>query len=89
MNRKVWSAERYRFRLMILSFLAFLCFVAGSTAFAATWYVAPLGSGGDDANPGTVSQPFYTFWPAVTSAQPGDTILVRGGTYHYPAGQWL
>lgn len=56
---------------------------------AATWYVAPVTLGGNDANPGTLAQPFYTFWPATSAAQPGDTIYVRGGTYAYSTGQWI
>ena len=45
---------------------------------ATEWYVSP---DGDDDNPGTLEQPFRTFYPAVTQAQPGDTIYVRGGVY--------
>ncbi len=36
---------------------------------------------GDDSNPGTVDEPFGTFGPAVTQAQPGDVIYVREGAY--------
>jgi hypothetical protein len=36
---------------------------------------------GDDANAGTIDAPFGSFGPAVTSAQPGDVIYVRAGTY--------
>jgi hypothetical protein len=41
-------------------------------------YIAP---DGDDANPGTIEQPFGTFPKAISGAMPGDTIYVRGGTY--------
>lgn len=68
---------------------AFWLWALASCAQASTWYVAPLASGGDDANPGTLTQPFYTFGPAVLAVQPGDTVYVRGGTYHYPNCQWL
>lgn len=48
-------------------------------ADAATYYVSPQG---DDAKPGTSIQvPLRTIQKAVNAAQPGDTILVRGGTY--------
>jgi hypothetical protein len=45
---------------------------------AATFYIAPDGS---DTNNGTITSPYKTFQPAVTQANPGDTIYVRGGTY--------
>jgi hypothetical protein len=41
-------------------------------------YIAP---NGNDANPGTIEQPFGTFSRAISVATPGDTIYVRGGTY--------
>lgn len=44
-----------------------------------TWYVATTGS---DANAGTLSAPFQTIQRAATLAQPGDTVLIRGGIYH-------
>jgi hypothetical protein len=45
---------------------------------AGALYVAP---NGNDANPGTLSQPLRTVQRAVDLAQPGNTILLRGGTY--------
>jgi hypothetical protein len=48
------------------------------TPIASTYYVAP---GGDDNNPGTQSQPWATFQHAADTAQPGDTVRFRGGTY--------
>jgi hypothetical protein len=45
-----------------------------------TYFVATNGS---DRNPGTQAQPFGTIQHALNVAsQPGDTIDVRGGTYH-------
>jgi hypothetical protein len=41
-------------------------------------YVA---ASGDDANPGTIIQPFKTIAKAISEVTPGDTIYVRGGTY--------
>lgn len=43
------------------------------------YYVATTGS---DANAGTIGAPFATMAKAVSLAVAGDTILVRGGTYH-------
>ncbi|HRF49186.1 MAG TPA: right-handed parallel beta-helix repeat-containing protein [Anaerolineales bacterium] len=43
-----------------------------------TYYVATTGS---DSSPGTFSQPWATLQHAGETAEPGDTVLVRGGTY--------
>jgi hypothetical protein len=42
-------------------------------------YVAP---NGDDDNPGTQALPWATFQHAADSAQPGETVCFRGGTYN-------
>jgi len=46
---------------------------------AATLYVAATGS---DANPGTLNAPVKTISYALSLAVPGDTVMVRGGTYY-------
>ena len=45
---------------------------------AATYYVAP---GGDDGGPGTLEKPFATLQKAADTAQAGDEVVVREGTY--------
>ncbi len=60
-----------------MKLLALLCTLA-TTARAASWYVAPHG---DDSAEGTLAAPFATLQRAQTSAEPGDTVLLRGGTY--------
>jgi hypothetical protein len=45
---------------------------------AATRFVSPSGA---DSNSGTSSAPWRTISKALSSAQPGDTVLFRGGTY--------
>jgi parallel beta-helix repeat protein len=47
-------------------------------AAAKTYYVAPTGK---DTNPGTEALPFLTMQKAVNVMQPGDTTLVKNGTY--------
>lgn len=46
---------------------------------ARTIVVSPLGN---DINIGTAQQPYETLAKANAVVQPGDTVLVRGGTYH-------
>lgn len=43
------------------------------------YYVA---ENGDDAAPGSIEQPFRTIGAALQRVNPGDTVLLRGGTYH-------
>lgn len=46
---------------------------------AETYYVAT--SGNDSTNPGTQSLPWRTIQKAANTVRPGDTVLIRGGTY--------
>jgi len=71
--------------LLVTSFtLAGLADGHGGTTAAAiapdacTYYVAPDGS---DSDPGSEAQPWATFQHAGDTAQPGDTVCFRGGTY--------
>ncbi|MBN1341948.1 MAG: right-handed parallel beta-helix repeat-containing protein [Phycisphaerae bacterium] len=52
--------------------------MTGAGIWAAEYYVAPDGS---DANPGTKAKPMRTLKRAAESVEPGDTCLVRSGTY--------
>ncbi|MCP3962578.1 MAG: hypothetical protein GY719_32460, partial [bacterium] len=45
-----------------------------------TFYVAPP-PGGDNGNPGTLASPWATLQHAADTVQPGDTVLVRAGSY--------
>lgn len=49
-----------------------------SRTLFSTWFVAPYGA---DANAGSIAQPFATIQQAANVAQPGDTVLIRGGVY--------
>jgi len=48
------------------------------TASAADYYVAP---DGDDAAAGSASAPWHSIRHAIAEASPGDTVLIKGGTY--------
>jgi parallel beta-helix repeat protein len=65
-------------RLRRLLLAALLILIATTAAQASTFHVATAGS---DQNPGTSAQPWNTLQHAVDTVQPGDTILVEGGTY--------
>jgi uncharacterized repeat protein (TIGR02059 family) len=52
----------------------------------ATYYLSP---GGNDSNPGTLSQPFFSLNKAWTVVSAGDIIYLRGGTYSYTSQQRL
>lgn len=69
--------KKLKFPIIFFSGI-FLFFIVPQFAKAATYYVAP---DGNDSSSGTISAPFKTFLPAVTRANPGDIIYVRGGTY--------
>ncbi|MBN1308034.1 MAG: right-handed parallel beta-helix repeat-containing protein [Chitinispirillaceae bacterium] len=57
---------------------ALFCLQSTTTISAATWFVSP---GGNDANPGTIDQPFATLQKGHDKASSGDTVYLRGGTY--------
>lgn len=52
--------------------------VFAATAHGATYVVSPTGS---DAAPGSNAKPFQTIDKAVQTAQAGDTVIVKAGTY--------
>ncbi len=61
--------------------LAAALLIAASPLTAATFYVAPPPTG-DDANPGTIDDPWATLQHAADTISPGDTVLVRAGSYN-------
>jgi hypothetical protein len=69
-----------RQRSLLLSGLAL---AVSSWASASTYYVAP---NGDDANPGTLAQPWKSFAKAQAVAVADDTVYFRGGAYIFTGG---
>ena len=77
--------------MLFLSFIASACqrglvFLAAGVFLAptsfgavATWFVA---TNGVDTNLGTSNSPFATIMRVQTAAAGGDTVYLRGGTYH-------
>jgi len=56
-----------------------IAFGSAVAASAATYYVATNGS---DSDPGSEAQPWATFAHSMTVLQPGDTLMVKDGTYY-------
>ncbi len=75
---KLWEDGAYMRRATPGILLA-LFFAFNSMLFGRTFVVA---TGGNDSNPGTLTAPWRTLAKANTTLRAGDTVLVRGGTYH-------
>ncbi|GLR19603.1 right-handed parallel beta-helix repeat-containing protein [Portibacter lacus] len=60
----------------LFSLLLFI--LLGTTSIFSQIYVA---ADGDDANPGSISQPLESIQKAQELASPGDTVFIRGGLY--------
>src|SRR5665647_1328264 len=76
---KLRSRVRYPLLAMVgLTLIAVFSFFSASAA-GNTYYVA---TNGNDANPGTITQPWRTIQKAVNTVVSGSTIQVRGGTYY-------
>lgn len=66
-----------RIRLTLLLAVVALSCLCGS-AFSATYYIATWGN---DNNPGSAAAPWATLQKAADTLLPGDTALVKAGTY--------
>jgi len=62
------------------------CLFCAWNSSAKVYYVAPTG---DNANNGTIENPFATVEPAQALIQPGDTVYFRGGTYPIQTSQMM
>jgi len=72
------------FSISVLALLLMMPFFLngsyGSDALSGnTYYVAPWG---DDSNPGTFDMPWKSIQHAADVMNAGDTVYIRGGTYH-------
>ena len=59
-------------------FLSLWLFAGAVESSAATFYVS---TAGNNSNAGSASQPWRTIGFADTRVSPGDTVIIRGGTY--------
>ena len=66
--------------LRLASAVLLLFALPSFSTFGADYYVA---TNGDDANAGTLAEPFRTLGHAVSQIASGDTLYIRGGTYRY------
>lgn len=66
--------------IFIASFYVFAVLLSAQSVY----YVAP--TGGNDDNPGTIDQPWATWQKAFNTAQAGDTVYFRGGTWYPDTG---
>ncbi|MFZ4656958.1 MAG: right-handed parallel beta-helix repeat-containing protein [Caldilineaceae bacterium] len=73
--------SRQPLALIILVALISGAFLATTIVVNAQGQVYYVATNGNDANPGTLAQPFATWQKAIDRAQPGDTIYLRGGVY--------
>lgn len=71
--KRAWLVVLGKRELLFFLFNAFM-----TPVFAGNYFMAPTGN---NSNNGSLQAPWATLSHAVTKAQPGDTIFVRGGTY--------
>ncbi|WP_430934274.1 T9SS type A sorting domain-containing protein [Saccharicrinis sp. 156] len=69
---------------LFLTLLVSLPILLSAQDIGGDYYVAVYG---DDNNPGTYELPFGTWQKAFDSAQAGDTVYFRGGTYYVGSGE--
>lgn len=80
LNRTQHYSKRLANRIKILPAVAAAAEkLEGRQLLSSTWFVSTIGS---DANIGTIYAPFQTIQRASSVAQPGDTVMIRGGIYH-------
>jgi hypothetical protein len=71
--------EDLKMKKLFLLIIIFCVLLIPYFVSAGSYYVSPSGS---DSWPGTSSQPWATFLKAMGIIQPGDTLLLKDGTYY-------
>ena len=72
------GVRKFYTRILLISAAVLLSLGGFHPTYSQELYVSPRGN---DAQPGTASQPCQTLQHAVTKAQPGDTIFLQEGNY--------
>ncbi len=84
---KIYTERNRSTKLFIIApifFLGLFGLVKSSLA-ADMYYVSPSGN---DINPGTEASPFRNIQRAADIVNPGDTVIVKDGTYSAPTGTY-
>ncbi|MHC4148426.1 MAG: LamG-like jellyroll fold domain-containing protein [Planctomycetota bacterium] len=71
----------YRLSLFIFCLVLGINLSVPGLAWATTYYVDAQAGNANDGNPGTEAQPWKSLAKAASTAQAGDTVLVKAGTY--------
>jgi hypothetical protein len=75
------SDTLYRLSLLIFCLVLGINLSVAGLVRGTTYYVDAQASNADDGNPGTEAQPWKSLAKAANTAQAGDTVLVKAGTY--------
>ena len=75
-------AMRHPFLSAIISTAVLIVGLLSSAASGATYYLDPNGSDGSDADSGTANKPWQHFAFALPKLRPGDTLILKNGTYN-------
>ncbi len=78
-NRRKTSLSTLLIIVTGLSLLVPCFFINTVAATGTTYYVS---SSGSDSNTGTLANPWRTIQKAANTVTQGDTVYIRGGTYH-------
>ena len=65
--------------IICISLLAPQLYIFSASAAGSTYYVS---TGGSDSSAGTLAHPWRTIQKAANTVTSGDTVYIRGGTYH-------
>ncbi len=67
------------FNFFTICFFFFFSILANNKTIAIPYYIAVTGS---DINSGSITSPWATFDHAMTQIKPGDTLIIKDGTYY-------
>jgi len=71
-------------KTLVFAIVAGVMWMSSAEVVAVNYYID--GTGGNDNDPGTISEPWQTINKANSILQAGDTVYIRGGTYNNVQG---